>query len=56
MIVPLRKLRRNLAVEAHGDGLSVAERDDATRLRKEVRILRMEKEIVKKPGSTLPRK
>ncbi len=41
----MRKWRRNLATEAHGDGLSVSERDDTTLLRKEVRTLRMKKGI-----------
>jgi transposase len=40
--------RRQFADEASGTGLSAAEREELARLRKEVRQLRMEKEILKK--------
>jgi len=46
--------RRQFEDEASGVRLSGEERDELKRLRKEVRQLRMEKEILKKPASTSP--
>lgn len=44
----LGRWRREFAEEASGVRLSVDEREELKRLRKEVRMLRMEKEILKK--------
>jgi transposase len=44
----LRRWRREFEEEVSGDRLSNDEREELKRLRKEVRMLRMEKEILKK--------
>ena len=44
----LRRWRQELADEATGSRLSADEREELKRLRKENRMLRMEKEILKK--------
>lgn len=44
----LRRWRQELADEASGARLSADEREELKRLRQEVRMLRMEKEILKK--------
>ena len=48
--------RRQFEEEASGVRLSGDEREELKRLRKEVRQLRMEKEILKKPASSSRRK
>jgi len=44
----VRRWMRELAQETSGTRLSADEREELKRLRKEVRLLRMEKEILKK--------
>lgn len=44
----IHRWKRQFAEEANGTRLSVEEREELKRLRKEVRKLRMEKEILKK--------
>jgi len=44
----LRRWRQQFAEEVSGAGLNAEEREELQRLRKEVRNLRMEKEILKK--------
>jgi len=44
----LRRWKQEFEDGGTGDGLNVDEREELQRLRKEVRILRMEKEILKK--------
>ncbi len=52
----LRRWKREFEEEAAGSRLTGDEREELKRLRKEVRMLRMEKEILKKPVSTSRRK
>lgn len=52
----LRRWRQEFADEAAGSRLLADEREELKRLRKENRLLRMEKEILKKPASTSRRK
>ena len=47
----IRRWRRELEEEASGAWLSADEREELKRLRKEVRMLRMEKEILKKASA-----
>lgn len=47
----LRRWKQEFAEEASGTQLSVDEREELKRLRKEVRNLRMEKEILKKASA-----
>lgn len=47
----LRRWKREFEEDATGDSLSVDEREELKRLRKEVRNLRMEKEILKKASA-----
>ena len=44
----IRRWRQEFEQEMNGQRLSMDERDELKRLRKEVRLLRMEKEILKK--------
>lgn len=44
----LRRWKQEFEEGVTGDGLNVDEREELQRLRKEVRILRMEREILKK--------
>ena len=44
----LRRWKREFEAEASGDRLSTDEREELKRLRKENRLLRMEKDILKK--------
>ena len=52
----VRRWIREFEEEASGARLSNDEREELRRLRKENRLLRMEKEILKKPVSTSRRK
>ncbi len=47
----IHRWKREFGEEAAGTGLSVDEREELKRLRKEVRMLRMEKEILKKASA-----
>ena len=47
----IRRWKREFEEEASGAGLSSDERDELKRLRKENRMLRMEKEILKKASA-----
>ena len=47
----LRKWKLNFEQEANGEALSLDERDELKRLRRENRELRMEKEILKKASA-----
>ena len=52
----VRRWMREFEEAASGERLSTDEREELKRLRKEVRLLRMEKEILKKRVSTSRRK
>ena len=47
----VRRWKREFEEEASGEGLSADEREELKRLRKENRMLRMEKEILKKASA-----
>jgi transposase len=47
----IRRWKREFEEEASGTGLDSGEREELKRLRKEVRMLRMEKEILKKASA-----
>jgi len=47
----IRRWKREFEEEASGAGLDSDEREELNRLRKEVRMLRMEKEILKKASA-----
>ena len=51
-----KDFKREFEEEAYGAGLDSDEREELKRLRKENRLLRMEKEILKKPVRTSRRK
>ena len=52
----IRRWKQEFEEEASGSGLGTDELEELKRLRKENRLLRMEKEILKKPASTSRRK
>ena len=52
----VRRWKREFEEEASGAQLNTDEREELKRLRKENRLLKMEKEILKKPANTLRRK
>ena len=52
----IRRWKREFEEEASGAQLGADEREELKRLRKEVRMLRMEKETLKKPAHTSRRK